>query len=92
MEPEQARELLRAERERIEQALAKLGRADDSEPADEHEAASLAWDRYLGVQAAEPVAAMDLGGSRLVPIDSPTRRPSFLSKPWACSRRAFFVF
>jgi hypothetical protein len=35
MEPERARELLAAERARIEQALRGLGREDDAEPADE---------------------------------------------------------
>jgi RNA polymerase-binding transcription factor len=46
MEPERARELLRAERERIERALAGLGHADDGEPADEFDAANLASDLY----------------------------------------------
>ena len=46
MEPERARELLRAERKRIERALAGLGHADDGEPADEFDAANLASDLY----------------------------------------------
>jgi RNA polymerase-binding transcription factor len=41
-----ARELLTAERERIERALARLGHEDDSEPADEYDPANLASDLY----------------------------------------------
>jgi DnaK suppressor protein len=46
MEAERARELLRAERERIERALARLGPVDDGEEADEFDAANLAADLY----------------------------------------------
>jgi DnaK suppressor protein len=46
MDPDHARELLRAERERIEQALARLGPQDDGEPADEYDPANLAADLY----------------------------------------------
>ena len=46
MEPDRARELLRAERERIENALARVAREDDSEPADEYDPANLATDLY----------------------------------------------
>jgi DnaK suppressor protein len=46
MDPDRARELLRAERERIERALRQLGHQDDSEPADEFDPANLASDLY----------------------------------------------
>ena len=46
MDAERARELLAAERERIERTLARLGRRDDSEPADEYDPANLASDLY----------------------------------------------
>jgi DnaK suppressor protein len=46
MDPERARELLQAERERIERALKRLGRVDDGEPADEFDPANLAADLY----------------------------------------------
>jgi DnaK suppressor protein len=43
---DRARDLLQAERRRIERALARLGHEDDSEPADEYDAANLASDLY----------------------------------------------
>lgn len=46
MDAERARELLAAERQRIERALGRLGRRDDAEPADEYDPASLASDLY----------------------------------------------
>src|SRR6266699_1029620 len=46
MDAERARELLTAERERIERALSRLGHQDDSEPADEYDPANLASDLY----------------------------------------------
>jgi len=46
MDPDRARELLAAERNRIERALARLGHQDDSEPADEFDPANLASDLY----------------------------------------------
>ena len=46
MDAERARELLRAERERIERALARLGPVDDGEEADEFDAANRAADLY----------------------------------------------
>jgi DnaK suppressor protein len=46
MDTDRARELLRAERERIERALGRLGHEDDSEPADEYDPANLASDLY----------------------------------------------
>src|SRR5438093_9301939 len=46
MDADRARELLAAERARIERALARLGHEDDSEPADEFDPANLASDLY----------------------------------------------
>jgi len=46
MDPDRARELLKAERERIEPALHRLGPVDDAEPADEFDPANLAADLY----------------------------------------------
>ncbi len=44
MDADRARELLAAERARIERALGLLTREDDGEPPDEHDAANLASD------------------------------------------------
>jgi len=46
VDPERARELLQAERERIERALTRLAHEDDAEPADEFDPANLASDLY----------------------------------------------
>lgn len=46
MEPDRARELLAAERERIERALARLRHEDDGEPDDEFDPANRASDLY----------------------------------------------
>jgi DnaK suppressor protein len=46
MEADRARELLAAERARIERALAGLRPGDDSEPADEYDPSNLASDLY----------------------------------------------
>src|SRR6266540_1059575 len=46
MDHDRARELLAAERSRIERALARLGHEDDAEPADEFDPANLASDLY----------------------------------------------
>jgi DnaK suppressor protein len=46
MDPDRARELLSAERERIERSLARLGRQDTSEPADEMDPGNLASELY----------------------------------------------
>lgn len=46
MDADRARELLRAERERIERALSRLGHEDDGEPADEYDSANRASDLY----------------------------------------------
>jgi hypothetical protein len=46
MEPHRARELLAAERDRIERALTRLGHQDTGEPADEEDPANLASELY----------------------------------------------
>jgi DnaK suppressor protein len=46
MDADRARELLAAERQRIERALSRLGHTDDGEPADEYDPANLASDLY----------------------------------------------
>ena len=46
MDPDRARELLQAERARIERALARLRHEDDAEPNDESDPANLAADLY----------------------------------------------
>lgn len=46
MDADRARQLLAAERERIERALSRLGHQDDGEPADEYDPANLAADLY----------------------------------------------
>ena len=46
MDPERARELLTAERERIERALARLAHQDTGEEADEQDPANLATELY----------------------------------------------
>jgi DnaK suppressor protein len=46
MDADRARELLAAERKRIERALGRLGHEDDAEPADEYDPANLASDLY----------------------------------------------
>jgi DnaK suppressor protein len=72
MDPDRARELLAAERRRIEKALAGVQRQDDSEPADEYDPANLAADLYQdefdeGVEAdlAEQLAAVERAEQRL---------------------------
>jgi DnaK suppressor protein len=46
MDPDRARELLAAERERIERALSRLGHQDTGEPADDQDPANLASELY----------------------------------------------
>lgn len=46
MDPDRARELLAAERMRIERALARLGHTDTGEPADEEDPSNQATDLY----------------------------------------------
>lgn len=72
MDADRARELLTAERERIEHALGRLGRQDDSEPADEYDPANLAADLYqdeldagLAEDLREQLAAVERAEQRL---------------------------
>ena len=72
MDPERARELLAAERERIERALRRLGPIDDGEEADEFDAANLAADLYqdeldegLEEDLGEQLAAVERAEQRL---------------------------
>ena len=72
MDPERARELLAAERERIERALRRLGPIDDGEEADEFDAANLAADLYqdelaegLEEDLREQLAAVERAEARL---------------------------
>jgi DnaK suppressor protein len=46
VDPDRARELLAAERDRIERALGRLRHQDDGEPADDYDPANLAADLY----------------------------------------------
>jgi RNA polymerase-binding transcription factor len=48
VDPDRARELLAAERQRVEQALLRLRPQDDAEEADEIDPANLAADLYQG--------------------------------------------
>ena len=47
MDPERARELLAAERARIERSLKRLSHQDDGEESDEEDPANLATDTYI---------------------------------------------
>jgi DnaK suppressor protein len=69
---ERARQLLSAERERIERALRRLVREDDSEPADEFDPANLASDLYqdevdqsLAADLRDQLAAVERAEERL---------------------------
>jgi DnaK suppressor protein len=72
MDPDQARELLAAERARIERALLHLERQDTGEPADEFDAANLASELYqeefdegLADDLREQLAAVERAEARL---------------------------
>lgn len=72
MQSDRARELLSAERERIERALARRKHQDDGEPADEFDPANLATDLYedeldegLADDLREQLAAVERAESRL---------------------------
>ena len=72
MDPERARTLIAAERQRIERALGRLRRQDDGEPADEFDPANLAADLYqdefdegLGADLREQLAAVERAEARL---------------------------
>jgi DnaK suppressor protein len=72
MDPARARELLAAERARIERALGRLGREDTGEPADEEDPANLASELYedeldqgLADELREELAAVERAEARL---------------------------
>lgn len=72
MDAERARELLAAERERIERALGRLGPIDDGEEADEFDPANRAADLYqdefdegLEEDLREQLAAVERAEERL---------------------------
>jgi DnaK suppressor protein len=72
MDADRARELLAAERERIEKALSGLGQLDDGEEADEFDPANLATDLYqdefnqgLTEDLREQLAAVERAEARL---------------------------
>jgi DnaK suppressor protein len=72
VDADRARELLAAERQRIEHALARLGERDDTEPADEYDPGNLAADLYqdeldegLGEDLREQLAAVERAEQRL---------------------------
>ena len=72
MDDERARKLLAAERERVEQALARLGHQDTGEPADEEDPSNLAADLYqdeldegLADDLREQLAALERAEARL---------------------------
>ena len=72
MDPDRARELLAAERERIERVLVRLGHEDTGEPADEENPANLASDLYqeeldegLADDLREELAAVERAKARL---------------------------
>jgi DnaK suppressor protein len=72
MDPARARELLAAERARIERALARLGHQDTGEPADEEDPANLASELYedeldqgLAEELGEELAAVERAEARL---------------------------
>jgi DnaK suppressor protein len=72
VDPDRARELLGAERRRIEQALTKLGHADTGEPADDQDPGNLASDLYqdefdagLAADLREQLAAVGRAEARL---------------------------
>jgi DnaK suppressor protein len=72
MHPDRARELLAAERVRIEQALASFRRQDTGEPADEEDPSNFASDLYqdeldegLSDHLREELAALERAEGRL---------------------------
>jgi DnaK suppressor protein len=72
MDPDRAQELLAAERERIERALARLGHEDTGELSNEEDPASLASDLYqdeldegLADDLREELAAVERAEARL---------------------------
>jgi DnaK suppressor protein len=73
MDPKRARELLAAERDRIERTLGRLGHQDTGEPADEEDSGNLASDLYqdeldegLASDLRKELAAVERAEARLV--------------------------
>jgi DnaK suppressor protein len=73
VDPERARQLLTAERERIERTLARLGHQDTGEEADDQDPVNLAADLYqdeldegLADELREELAAVERAEARLV--------------------------
>ena len=94
MDLDRASELLSAERERIERALARLGHQDTGEPADEMDPANQASDLYqdeldegLADDLREELAAVERAEARLaagtcgLSIESGSRFRTTVSKP-----------
>jgi DnaK suppressor protein len=72
MDPDRARELLAAERQRIERGLARLGHEDTAEPADEMDPGNLGSELYqdeldegLANDLREDLAAVERAEARL---------------------------
>jgi DnaK suppressor protein len=72
MDPDRARKLLAAERQRIERGLARLGHEDTSEPADEMDPGNLGSELYqdeldegLADDLREDLAAVERAEARL---------------------------
>jgi DnaK suppressor protein len=72
MDADRARELLAAERDRLERALTRRGHQDDSEPTDDYHPANLASDLYqdefdegLADDLREQLAAVERAEGRL---------------------------
>ena len=72
VDPDHARQLLSAERGRIEQAIRRLAHEDDAEPSDEFDPANLASDLYqdelnegLEEELREQLAAVERAEARL---------------------------
>ena len=72
MDPDRARELLAAERERIERALRRLGHQDTEEPADDQDPGNLASELYqdeldqgLAEDLRDALAAVERAEARL---------------------------
>jgi DnaK suppressor protein len=72
VDADRARELLKAERDRIEHALRRLAHQEDSEPADEYDPANLAaelyqdeFDRGLEQDLRNQLAAVERAEQRL---------------------------
>ncbi len=72
MDPDRARQLLTAERERIERTLARLGHQDTGEPADEIDPGNVASELYqdeldegLADDLREQLAAVERAEARL---------------------------